>query len=170
MLLIHRGTDFIPSPKESYDMNSNWRRIQNHLIQTRFLRLGVRTRKPAILVQFLQTILCSTITKVFNASFKPSMRVLNCCSQQGLSLRWNKNHHCLAKSLGQFLPKQGVYAVIDHDNVKQKASVWFVSFKVLEVTFCVGVKTRCAKFALADKNSQVWLKSVALFTIFFITG
>ena len=27
MLLIHRGTDFIPTPKEIYDMKSNWRRI-----------------------------------------------------------------------------------------------------------------------------------------------
>ena len=27
MLLIHRGMDFIPTPKEIYDMKSNWRRI-----------------------------------------------------------------------------------------------------------------------------------------------
>ena len=27
VLLIHRGTDFIPTPKEIYDMKSNWRRI-----------------------------------------------------------------------------------------------------------------------------------------------
>jgi len=27
ILFIHRGTDFIPTPKEIYDMNSNWRRI-----------------------------------------------------------------------------------------------------------------------------------------------
>ena len=27
MLLIHRGTDFIPTPKDIYDMKSNWRRI-----------------------------------------------------------------------------------------------------------------------------------------------
>ena len=27
MLLIRRGTDFIPTPKEIYDMKSNWRRI-----------------------------------------------------------------------------------------------------------------------------------------------
>ena len=27
MLLILRGTDFIPTPKEIYDMKSNWRRI-----------------------------------------------------------------------------------------------------------------------------------------------
>ena len=27
MLLIHRGTGFIPTPKEIYDMNSNCRRI-----------------------------------------------------------------------------------------------------------------------------------------------
>ena len=26
-LLIHRGTDFIPTSKEIYDMKSNWRRI-----------------------------------------------------------------------------------------------------------------------------------------------
>ena len=41
--------------------------------------------------------------------------------------------------------KQGVYAIINHDNLKQKASVWFVSLKVLEATFCVshiGVKTK----------------------------
>ena len=31
--------------------------------------------------------------------------------------------------------KQGVY--VNHDNLKQKTSVWFVSLKVLEVTFCV---------------------------------
>ena len=43
---------------------------------------------------------------------------------------------------GQFQPKQGVYAIIDNDNLKQKASVWFVSLKVLEATFCVGVKTK----------------------------
>ena len=27
MLLIHHGTDFIPTPKEIHDMRSNWRRI-----------------------------------------------------------------------------------------------------------------------------------------------
>ena len=27
ILLIHRGTDFIPTPKEIYDVKSNWRRI-----------------------------------------------------------------------------------------------------------------------------------------------
>ena len=27
MLLIHRGTDFIPTPTEIYDMKSNWRGI-----------------------------------------------------------------------------------------------------------------------------------------------
>ena len=27
MLLIHRGTSFIPTPKEIYDRKSNWRRI-----------------------------------------------------------------------------------------------------------------------------------------------
>ena len=36
---------------------------------------------------------------------------------------------------------QPVYAIINHDNLKQKASVWFVSLEVLEATFCVGVKT-----------------------------
>ena len=39
--------------------------------------------------------------------------------------------------------KQSVYAIINHDNLKQKASAWFVSLKVLEATFCVGVKTKC---------------------------
>ena len=38
--------------------------------------------------------------------------------------------------------KQGVYAIINHDNLKQKASVWFVSLKVFETTFCVGEKTK----------------------------
>ena len=27
MLLIHRGTDLIPTPKDIYDMKTNWRRI-----------------------------------------------------------------------------------------------------------------------------------------------
>ena len=39
--------------------------------------------------------------------------------------------------------KQGVYAITNHDNFKQEASVWFLSHKVLEATFCVGVKTKC---------------------------
>ena len=38
--------------------------------------------------------------------------------------------------------KQGVYAIINHDNLKQKASVLFVSLKVLGASFCVGVKTK----------------------------
>ena len=38
--------------------------------------------------------------------------------------------------------KQGVYAIIYHNNLKQKASVWFVSLKVLEVFFCVVVKAK----------------------------
>ena len=35
---------------------------------------------------------------------------------------------------GQF-PPPGVYIIINHDNLKQKALVW------LEITFFVGVKT-----------------------------
>ena len=35
MLLIHRGTDFIPTSKEIYYMKSNWRRIWNSLIEYR---------------------------------------------------------------------------------------------------------------------------------------
>ena len=38
--------------------------------------------------------------------------------------------------------KQVVYTIKNHDNFKQEASVWFVSLKVLEATFCVGVKTK----------------------------
>ena len=34
--------------------------------------------------------------------------------------------------------KQGVYAIIKHDNLRQKESAWFV----LQATFCVGVKTK----------------------------
>ena len=33
--------------------------------------------------------------------------------------------------------KQGVYAIINHDNFKQEASVWFVPSKVLEATLHV---------------------------------
>ena len=43
---------------------------------------------------------------------------------------------------GQFQTKQGVYAIINRDNLKQKAPVWFLSLKVLEATRCVGVKTK----------------------------
>ena len=38
--------------------------------------------------------------------------------------------------------KQGVYAIINHDNLKQKASESSGSLKVLEATFSVGVKTK----------------------------
>ena len=39
--------------------------------------------------------------------------------------------------------KQGVYAIINHDNLKQQALVWFVSLKVSKATFCAEVKTKC---------------------------
>ena len=35
--------------------------------------------------------------------------------------------------------KQGAYVIINHDSLKQKASVWFVSLKA---TFYVGVKAK----------------------------
>ena len=38
--------------------------------------------------------------------------------------------------------KQGFHAITKHDNFKQKASAWFVSTKVIEATFCVGVRTK----------------------------
>ena len=38
--------------------------------------------------------------------------------------------------------KQGVYAIIDHGNLRQKASVRFV----LEATFRVGVKTKTSNY------------------------
>ena len=38
--------------------------------------------------------------------------------------------------------KQSGYAIINHDNLKPKASLWFVSLKILEATFCAGVKTK----------------------------
>ena len=41
--------------------------------------------------------------------------------------------------------KQGVYAIINHENLRQKASVCFVSFKGLRSNFlrmCVGLKTK----------------------------
>ena len=43
--------------------------------------------------------------------------------------------------------KQGVYALINHDNLRQKASVCFVSFKGLRgniLCMFVGVKTKTA--------------------------
>ena len=40
--------------------------------------------------------------------------------------------------------EQGIFTMIINDNnLKQKALVCFVSLKVLEVTFFVGVKTKC---------------------------
>ena len=38
--------------------------------------------------------------------------------------------------------KQGVYAILNHDNLRQNASMWFVSLKVLEATFCVEGKAK----------------------------
>ena len=38
--------------------------------------------------------------------------------------------------------RKNVHAIINHGNLKQKASVWFLSLKVLEATFCEGVKTK----------------------------
>ena len=40
--------------------------------------------------------------------------------------------------------KQGAYAIKSHDNLRQKASVvfFFFSLKVVEATFCVGVKNK----------------------------
>ena len=47
-----------------------------------------------------------------------------------------------SRDLGQFQTKQGVYAIINHDNLKRKKTMWLVSLKALEATFCVGVKTK----------------------------
>ena len=41
--------------------------------------------------------------------------------------------------------KRGGYAIKNHDNLRQKGSVcFFFSLKVVEATFCVGVKTKRA--------------------------
>ena len=63
--------------------------------------------------------------------------------------------------------KQGGYGIKSHDNLRKKASVFFL--KVIEATFCVGVKTKrptttlsyttdpcegCAEFAPTDKNPR----------------
>ena len=55
MLLIHRGTDFIPTPKEIYD--SHEVQLEKNLEQPNldsFFRLGILIPKSAILAQFPQ--------------------------------------------------------------------------------------------------------------------
>ena len=58
MLLIYRGTDFIPTPKEIYDEVKLEKNLEQPNIDS-FLRLGILIPKPAILAQFLQANLCS---------------------------------------------------------------------------------------------------------------
>ena len=49
--------------------------------------------------------------------------------------------------------KQGVYAIVNYDNLRQKASMCFqFSLKILEATFFVGIK----------KNENVQLETVCI--------
>ena len=54
-----------------------------------------------------------------------------------------KSSLCSRDLGGNFkLNKMFIYAIINHNNFKQKATVWFPCLKVLEDTFCVGAKTK----------------------------
>ena len=65
--------------------------------------------------------------------------IFSLCSQQCIDCILNlplNERQCLVQA------KQGVNSIKSHDNLRQKASVFFFSLKVVEAAFCVGVKTK----------------------------
>ena len=84
-------------------------------------------------------ILRSTVIVRLNCG---SSVIFSLCSQQCIDCILNlslNERHCLVQA------KQGVNSIKSHDNLRQKASVFFfffLSLKVVEAAFCVGVKTK----------------------------
>ena len=77
-----------------------------------------------------------------DSSFKSKKK--NTCNKLKIfHTEFLKNTRMLGESVASVRKtKQGFHAITKHDNFKQKASAWFVSTKVIEATFCVGVRTK----------------------------